>query len=353
MTMAVTPDELPVPPLVEWVLTWGLGARGFGKEEKRAWLVPFAYQGRRCSIGLYKFGLRLHVQASAEETPVVASNIIRAIDKAVRVAESEVLLEYAEGQVRAGNLTVKNQYHMFHNMYWDFRSQLEPSNSAGGEVQPADEARSLKDIVDRMNDNIRTDRGRFHVSVAMVNAYFSLLEHLLVLVWPLMGGYRPGVDDAEEMIASRWSDKFKTVFDISADRSAKHIYDRLHDVAEEFRNTYDHGGFDKRRGSLFVHFPGGAIPASLSKSRHRLRTNFFPVAEPEISDLLQVFGEVDEWLRVGPASFAMKFVEAGIDVPFNAAWLDELRQEMTTEEHFEGHLMGLARYLDDQYNMDW
>jgi hypothetical protein len=352
VTVEVAPQRLPVAPLVEWVLIWGLGARGAGREEKRAWLVPFLYKGRRCAVGLYKFGLRLRLQDDGGDAHAAANEIIGAIYKAIRVAEGELLLTYAEGQVRAGNGTVKNQYHMFRNMYRDFRAELEDSLSPPNGDQAKEGEDFLAAAVERMNERVGQERRRFHLSVAMVNAYFSLLEHLLVLVWPLTS-YTPEKDDPEEMMKSRWGDKFRRVFDIASDPDAKRVYDRLRDVAELYRNTYAHGGFDKARGAFFVRFPGGAIPASLSESRNRLRMGWFPVAEPQIASILEVLDEFDDWLRSGPASLAIRFVDAGIDVPFDREIVAEIRAEMTTEEHFDDYLDGLSRWLDDRENMDW
>jgi hypothetical protein len=66
----------------------------------------------------------------------------------------------------------------------------------------------------------------------------------------------------------RWRDKFKRVYDINADATAKRLHDRLHEVSETYRNTYGHGGFDKEGGAIYFHVPEvGALPARLTDVR--------------------------------------------------------------------------------------
>ena len=187
----------------------------------------------------------------------------------------------------------------------------------------------------------------------MVNAYFGMLEHLLVLLWPFTR-YQPSQDDLETLIKDRWSEKFKKVFDVVGDQDAKRVYDRLRGVAERYRNTYAHGGFGKQRGTLFVHFPGGPpIPASLSESRNQLRTSFFPVAEPDIAEITAVLDETDSWLRSGPARFGMKYVESGLDIAYDSESVATARAMTTSNKTFDLYLEGLSYSVDRQTNMDW
>lgn len=49
---------------------------------------------------------------------------------------------------------------------------------------------------------------------------------------------------------------------------AKNHYDGVHRVAEEYRKTYGHGGFDKPGAVIAFYLPGiGALPAVLSDIR--------------------------------------------------------------------------------------
>ena len=358
--LGVPTRTLPVPRLAQWVLTWGLGAPDYGIDEKRAWLVRFRFQEHECSLGLYKFGLRLQVplEKSDENGGKFVKSLLGRIDKAIRVAEGELLNEYAEQQVRQGNLTVDNQYGLLEGMYQHFRLELEKSEADTGTIQEgAQRGDSIQGFRDElfagMTQAIDSEQYRFYASIAMVNAYFSMLEHLLVLLWPFTR-YRPGEDDVEELIKDRWSEKFKKVFDIVDDHDAKRIYDRLRDIAERYRNTYAHGGFGKQRGALYVHFPDGPpIPASLSDSRNQLRTSLFPVADPDISEILAVLDETDAWLRSGSGALGMRYVETGINVAYDAKSVSETTKMMTDAAGFDAYLKGLSHSIDRATNMDW
>ena len=94
----------------------------------------------------------------------------------------------------------------------------------------------------------------------MITAYFSLLEHLFVFALAV-SDFDPVQDSLKDFIGLRLLEKYKRLFDVTQDRTARTYYNRLHDAAEKWRNPYDHGGFDKRGGALSINVPGlGAIP---------------------------------------------------------------------------------------------
>lgn len=328
--VSVPYSELPVPRLVQWVLQDFLGGEDTGREEKLAWQILFYFDNRRCALASQKFGLRLYVDGAdldEVEVRVLAKDVVRRLSSAIKVAARDVYATYAETQVRAGNVTVANKFHMLRRMYEHFRSLAE-------------------DPPDRLHEQ------RFFNAVAMVNSYFSLLEHTLVLAWPFVR-YRPGVDDLERFIGHRWTEKFRGVFAINQDRTAKRHYDKLRGVADEYRNTYSHGGFDKSRGSFLIHMPGGAIPANVSDIGGRDQLDLFPITEPGLGQVVSVFDSVDTWLRTGPARYGLRYAEAGLDVPFSNTSVRNYQDAMRSDEDFSEYLTGLSMAIDNMINMDW
>lgn len=347
----VPSERLLAPELVAWLLRDFLGGADLGSGDKIAWVILFEFQGRRCSLALQKFGLRLYVnpdELGPEDVDVVAEEILSGIERAVKVAEREVFRPYAELQVRSGNVTVTNQYHRLRGMYEHFRSAAE---NPAPVAEPADEEGLVAPIWNRM---MREESLRFFNAVAMVNAYFSLLEHTLVLIWPFVN-YSSVADDLEDFVGKRLFDKFKTVFDVTSSGAAKTLYDRLRVVAEEHRNTYSHGGFDKQRGAFLVHFPRGAIPARLidTLGRQQIELLFFPISEPTLSEITTLFDEVDNWLSTGPAEFGMQYVKSGIDVPFDEDHIAVAQLAMDSQENFDKYLSRLSDEIDRMTNMDW
>lgn len=341
--------RLPVPGLVAWLLRDFIGGADLGRGEKVTWEIRFAFRGQRCALAFQKFGLRLYLDPDGlgdGGTDAVAEEILAGIERAVRVAEQEVFRPYADAQVRSGNVTITNQYRLLRDMYEHFRAAAE--YQATPSAPPGNEA----SFTARWNQIVQEKSVRFFNTVAMVNAYFSLLEHTLVLVWPFVN-YMPDTDDLENFVGMRWSNKLKTVFDVTVPGLAKTLYDRLRDIAEEYRNTYSHGGFDKKRGAFLIHFPRGAVPARLSDSRDRPQFEFFPITEAKLSEITVLFDEVDEWLSAGPAQFGMQYVISGYDVPFSGEHIATARSAMDSQQDFDEYLAGLGYEIDQMTNMDW
>jgi hypothetical protein len=351
--LSVPPAELPVPGLARWLLHDFLGGPDLGHDEKIAWQVRFTFDGRQCALAFEKFGLRLYFSPDAlDGEPALrgfADELLRRLKKAIRVAESEVFRSFAGQQMADGQVTVTNQYHQLRMMYEHFRAAAE-NPTLPVSADDADDDTGID--FSGWNRAIAVDRMRFFNGVAMVNAYFSLLEHLIVLIWPFVN-YQPGVDDLQRFVGDRWADKYKRLFDVNADRQAKTLYDRLRDAAEEYRNTYAHGAFDKMGGAFVIHFTGGAMPAVLSDIRDHRLLGFSPLPEPDLASITALFDEVDDWLSTEAAPFGVRYAQAGYDVPFNESHIDEARAAMTSDIDFDEWLTNLGYAIDNLSNMDW
>jgi len=345
----IPPEDLPVARLVRWVLADYLGAPDLGRDEKIAWQLRFRFDGRPCTMASQKLGLRLYLDpAGLEGDGVMAAvaDIVAVLQGATEVAATAVLRPYTESQVQRGRVTVSNQYSRLRRMYDHFREL------AKNPILPPDESDEEGIFAPTWNKQVRTEELRFFNGVAMVNAYFRWLEHTLVLVWPFVN-YRPDIDNLERFIGDIWTKKFKAVFDISTDSAAKRVYDQMRDLAEEYRNTYAHGGFDKERATLLVHMPNGPFPANLSDVRERQLFQFFPIPEPSLSAITDLLDYTDAWLRVGPAQYGMMYAESGLDLPFNHGSITKYQEAMRSREEFDDFLMRTSEMVDRMSNMDW
>jgi hypothetical protein len=339
--------ELPMPRLVQWVLAECLGSKDGGRCEKTAWVYWFTFQGRPFNLALTKFGLRLAGSADSEAEFIdLGDQVVKRLDAAARLAERLVFQSFAETQIAAGSVTILNDSRRLREMYEYFRETAERGLSD-------EEVRDLEQGDGFVRLFVR-DEHRFRYSVALVGAYFSWLEHVLVLYWPFCG-YGPGTDDLQRFIGDHWSDKFKRLFDVAHDPEAKRHYDALREVAEEYRNTFAHGGFGRNRRGILVHVPGGApIEAGLSEIRNRPHFEFAPVPEETLSEIARVLDAADEWMRSGPASFGVKWVEAGFDVPFDSKSVSENVTAMDNGADAFREIMERWSYFANQAaNMDW
>jgi hypothetical protein len=247
--------------------------------------------------------------------------IMKKLQNATKAIEKSILKPFSVQQIKAGGVTIDNQYLQLRYAYEYFRENTQIAFSGNGRLQE-------KNI-------IQPDRTEgFYNLVAMLNAYLSLLEHTLVLSLPFMG-FNPEDEDLTTFISLRWGLKFQRLFNINKDKLAKKHFDRLHEVNEEWRNTYSHGGFDKQKASIYFHVPKvGAIPAALLDVRDSPHFNFIPADVDDFDRVVQILDDLDEWLHSGPAAFGLRWAESGVPVRFDAKFREEVAHAIQSEEGF-------------------
>ncbi|MFH9786036.1 hypothetical protein ACH4NU_37935 [Streptomyces sp. NPDC017259] len=193
----------------------------------------------------------------------------------------------------------------------------------------------------------------FHNTVAMVSAYFSLLEHNLVLLLPFLG-FDPSKRDLKSFIGDRWGMKFKRVFPVDSNNPAKAHFDALHRIAEEYRNTYGHGGFDKFGSSILFHMEGvGALPAVLSDIRDRPYFSFTPIDVDDFEGIKEIFDAFDDWVNETAAQLAMKWIKGGLDVYYDDHFRAQVKEAMRSEDDFMEMLEYHVYKVDQAADMGW
>ena len=76
--------------------------------------------------------------------------------------------------------------------------------------------------------------------------------------------------------------------------------------------------------------------------------------EESLSEIVRQLDAVDDWMSSGPASFGVKWVEAGFDVPFDSKSVSEHRAAMDNGDDAFLEVMERWSYLSNQAaNMDW
>ncbi len=344
----------PVPMLVRYLLVNILNFIDLGRQEKTMWIVPFYYEKLPFMISFEKFGLRFYyaLYAKPEEVREAKKRIISEIDMAIKILEKELLMPFGKRQIEKGNVTLENNYHRLRNMYEFFREQ---SEYWYGEGQKREE------------EEVQTSNGHEYTSIrifgpnegfyntsAMINAFYSWLEHVLILVLPFTS-FDPGTDDLLDLVKSHWPVKFKRVFDINQDKEAKEIYDNLVNVKDQYRNPILHGLFEKGGGSLFFHLQGaGAIPLIPREFGDSLLLRIIPVEEKDFTEVCDVFDRFDEWMkRKEKVNYGMIYAESGLSVPFDKKSLEKFEKHMTSEDNFSQFVEDEGRFQTMYDNMDW
>lgn len=192
-----------------------------------------------------------------------------------------------------------------------------------------------------------------HNALAMVNAAFSAIEHALVLALPFTDSARRV--SVRDLIRERWSGKFKCIYDVTRDTTAHHYYRRLNDAAEEWRNPYSHGGFDKMGGGVYVHFRRvGVIPAALTNVRVDPELSFMPTRQDDFAALCSLFDSVEKFMKAHHNTrLAMRYIEGGLSVSYDHKSIDRYQAALSSDEAFDNFCEYQA-HLEDMYaNMDW
>ncbi len=344
--------RLPLPYMVFLALTLGTDCRHVSRpSEKTAWSIMLRFKGSLFRLEHGKFGTRMATEGDADDP--LAEELVRVLHRAFPLAD-RVVQPYIEKQMKAGNVTVRNAQHLLRGRYQFFRTEAQrafarPRPDLGDLFQPPDETASTARTVDLF----KAEREGFFYGSAAIDAFFSWLEHILVLILPFVG-YDPSKDDLLRFIGSLWGAKVKRVWDLATDGEAKLLYDSLREVKERFRNSVAHGGFEKDGASLYVHLEGlGAVPARLSRFPESIEYGVFPLGETPFSDVCALFERVDTYLRDGPTRYGYRFAESGLDVAFNLESREEYLAATSSGERFADHVERLGYLWETQANMDW
>ncbi|WP_428989432.1 hypothetical protein [Methylocapsa aurea] len=318
-------QAFPVPELVLFMLRNLMGWQWEGYGEKVRWTVYGSVGGEPVGFALRKFGFTI---LRMENPAVPESRIIGQLQTALREVET-FLTPFAEAQVNEGDVLIVNRFSEFDGRYQFFRRLAEKAYLKA--KTPPRQRHALKSerhhafshIIDQMNHSRSSNREGFFHSTAMVDSYFSALEHRLVLLRAFTGTpLAPG--ELEQVLASKWDDKLKAVLPIAGDKDAELLLGTMRRIKERIRNPFAHGGVENDRGSLFFHLPQvGAIPANFSRFGDSVRFSFVPIEPDDHSECCTAFDELDKLLSRGPLSGPHRLMEAGIDPSFDAKSLKD------------------------------
>ena len=313
-------NKLPVPRLVLFLLLGVMGMTDLGRDDKTVWQVPFSFRGHRVTMASQKFGLRLYVipaPGSEETAEVIAGQVVTRLRKALRIVERNVLADYAKVQLDHGRLTIANRAHWHRGMYRHFRDAAVAAFTAAEHPPGPPAGADITEIFAGLGDQFRQSQVGAWEAIAAVGAYFSLLEHELVLVSAFADVTSEG-GALLLFIGDWWSDKFHQLFDMG-DAATNRVHQHLHEIAEAYRNPYSHGGFLKQGASLWFHLEGiGAIPAGLSDIRSSPHFELFPVRAERFGTICTELDATDKWLRNGIYQAGFEWIDAGLDVAFDA-----------------------------------
>lgn len=337
----------PVPNLLLFLLNGICGLPLGYRGDKIHWIVPFTYKGINYALSNEKFGLRFYAERGTQPIPKEILNLLRTT---LDFVEKNILNDIAKKQISDGDITIPNQFNRLSSQYFYFRNQaksaLLPANSP-----------NLINAVDfslaaLLNSRFNECKAGSYNALAMIDAYFSRLEHFLVIALPF-ASYQRDNDSIIKFVGMNWSDKIRRVLDLKDKTMHKH-YQRMVLIKEKYRNTFSHGGFEKNGQSFHFHLGKfGLIPASMSGIRNSVHFNVHPIDKDSFELICKVFDDFDIYLRTTAHEKAWKFAISNLSLSMDDESLSELLHVADDPEAFDSWINEKLIQSDIYDNVDY
>jgi len=329
-------QEFPVPDLVLFALTRMRNLMALGRGEKVAWSIDACFRNTPFQIALRKFGFQLLLPKGTPQE--LRLRLVGCLQTAAQLAAGS-LKENVEQQVDAGNVSIDNQYRVFNGAYVFFRQQATERYSTSQSGMFA------------LLDPALAEAG--YCAGAMLNAYFSRLEHVLVLALPFTN-FDPSNGALRGFALNRLQDKLKAIFNLSKDGTAKRIHDVLGQVKNTFRDPISHGGFDKRGTAFFFHVPGlAALPALLTDHKVSVERYVTHITQTEFETLCRQLDDCDTLLDQSTIGPGIQYARTGLSVSFSTRFREACRNAAASPAALEGFIDQQLEIADINENMDY
>ncbi|MNP99741.1 hypothetical protein D3C85_123760 [compost metagenome] len=299
--------------------------------EKVKWEIPIRFKNRSFVLAHRKFGFTISTYVEREDDKQLAAEVITLIHKATPLTEGFVQ-ELLGKKISAGKITIENDFLNIMGRYFFFRTKT------SGEIKASTKSKA-----------------GFYYMLSMIDAYFSLLEHLLVLLLPFMKHVDMKSTDLENFIGSNWKGKFNIVLDTKNNNTAlKHLV-KLNEIKEQIRNPASHGNFLKKGSSFNVHMDNlGAIPFTLTRSKTDINYSFDDNSEIAFKNIIDEFNSFDSYLKTDPRTvYAMQYVLRGLPVFYDKKSVSTYRKRMVSQQSTERYINETVRDIENHMNMDW
>lgn len=338
----ISEHDLPASNLIFLTFVYVAGYSYAGKFEKVAWTIAFRYQDQPFAFSLQKFGLRLYYMGVETPPLELIRSMLSDLNDCIALTR-EIVKPFFLDQITAGNVTVVNAYKQFSEMYDFFRKHAEQAFSHKTCI-------AQKKQVDQYALSYQKHKEGGYFSLSMCDAYFSRLDHLMMLLLPFTV-YVPGKMDLSNVINSSGMSKFRLIFAVEKDKQADNYLRAMIAIRERFRNPVAHGNFEKDGKSFFVHVPHlGAVPMPVGTGSS-CSTSIHKINEKSFQHICMLFDDVDKFIQ-GKCRYGLKNAQAGLDVAFDNASVCGYRA-IDSDEVFDSYVECRNYQIDMAMDMDW
>lgn len=307
--------KLPVPVVARATLL-ALGWEDRGRAEKVAWQVKFDFEGHPFLLEDQKMGMNLHVWPPVEWEDATAAALgdraLATLHRAIAIAETDIFIPAIKIRVAKGEVMLLNNAGSLRNSYMYLRKLAREKLETVPPTLDSDDVGQR--LVHALNFGRQRAAEQTALTEAMIVAFFAYLERYVTLALPFTD-----VDlttfDLAWFLKATWSEKCKKVLDLSSPETKK-LYDRLLDLADNYRNTRAHG-HDKRGSTMGVFLEHiGTVPVMITGIEGTPDFGMDHYDDERFSDITATLDDVESLIKGPVLGNAAHWIQSSFDVRF-------------------------------------
>jgi len=311
--------------------------------EKVLYEIPFQYKEHYCMFSMEKFGLKLVIDT---EDKTILEGIFKKLKSASKITK-KLLKPTITQSIDNGDFTIENNSEILRQRYQYFKGRIELVLSDFEDEKQIEP----KWLMGRYNRKIRLEKEVIFNTQAMLDAYFSFQEHILILLLPFTNLNFKN-ERITVLLNSNWTEKFNEVFQPTSKPKVMRHFLALKEI-KELRNKYAHGGFNKGEAALLAHVEGvGALPVELPSYKER-GFSFLLINDIDYDKICEIIDSFESYLAKSEWSRALKILECGIDMRFDKNFISEINNAISSEEMLGYFIYKETESNDREVNMDW
>lgn len=324
-----------VPPqhLMVFLLVDLLKCESHFKEMEKVFCeIHFKYKEIECCYSIRKFDT--YIYTDSNDTDFLKS-LMRTLWNLGKIADN-LLEKPLEKSVDSGQVIIKNSSYRLFSRYEYFKSKAIDSYSKEG-------IKSERSLINKIQ-GLSTEG--FYNTTAMLEAYFSFQEHVLVLLF----AFQKNEVSLKDFIELTWQDKFKIIFDIK-DKKIHRYYNALVSIKNNYRNPIAHGGFDKSLDYMLVYIEGlGYVPTNLNDGHFYTRLS----KSETLEEIINTIDKFHKWINdTQILSRKMKIIESGLDIKYTTLDFETYNEALESDDKLEQYLDYAVYAWEREINMDW
>jgi hypothetical protein len=346
MCVFPVPSSSPLTAILAREVMVVFGAVDLG-QDMEDWQYGFTVDDVPCVLACVR--RRLHLALDLDDADAAKQLSERVVDRlaagqrVVNKSLSARLKSRLPPAIEAGEITMTNQYVTLRGSYEYFRSGAEQAYAGNGRL-----ADSL--MWADMFAGHGAQEGWWNTH-AMVSAYFSMLEHVLVGCLPFTS-FDPANGNLRSIIMDSWHDKMRALITLN-NAEFPTWFGELCSIGDRVRNMYSHGTFSpKGAAAISVELPDvGPVPVAIGEFGARPELLFVGGDKDYFNQICAVFDSCDNWLANGPLADGYRWVLEGLYFRFDAQFRADAA-DTRSQGRFDEFLSAASIQMDDEMNGD-